>query len=79
MRDYLKKQINPYDAFLRCQNHMIELAKAFSDKWALKRFIEQVDATDDPAVKKAMKTMCDLYALTIIQENKGWYLEQDYM
>lgn len=79
MQKYLRKRINPYDAFLRCQNHMVELAKAFTDYWVLKRFVGQVVKCDQPEVKQALKNMCDLYALSTIEEHKGWYLEQDYM
>jgi acyl-CoA oxidase len=79
MQKYLRKRINPYNAFLRCQTHMIELAKAFTDKWVLKRFIEQVNGCGDKDLKQALKMMCDLYALSTIEEHKGWYLEQDYM
>lgn len=79
MKKYLNRRLNPYDAFLRCQTHMVELGKAFTDKWILKRFIEQVESCEKPELKEALKKMCDLYALSTIEQNKGWFLEQDYM
>jgi len=79
MRDYLKKRINPYDAFLKCQNHMIELAKAYIDRLVLRNFLEKIDQQEDSPEKTALTQVCNLYALSVIEENKGWYLESDYM
>jgi len=79
MRDYLKKRINPYDAFLKCQNHMVELAKAYIERLVLRNFLEKIDLQEDGPEKIALQKTCNLYALSVIEENKGWFLETDYM
>ena len=79
MQDYLKKRIAPYDAFLKCQNHMIELAKAYVERLVLRNFAQKIDNSEDGPAKNALIKMCDLYALTVIEEHKGWFLESDYM
>ncbi|MDF1695444.1 MAG: acyl-CoA dehydrogenase [Saprospiraceae bacterium] len=79
MQDYLKKRINPFDAFLKCQTHMIELAKAYIERLVLRDFNSKIRELDDGKEKKALSKMCDLYALSVIEEHKGWYLESDYM
>ena len=79
MQDYLKKRIAPYDAFLKCQNHMIELAKAYVERLVLRNFDSKIKATEAGPEREALTTMCDLYALSIIEEHKGWFLESDYM
>lgn len=79
MQDYLKKRINPHDAFLKCQNHMIELAKAYVERLVLRNFVEKIKEAEDGQAKDALSKICDLYALSIIEEHKGWYLEGDYM
>lgn len=79
MRDYLKKRISPYDAFLKCQNHMVELAKAYIERLVLRNFLERIDSLENSKEKAALQKVCTLYALSVIEENKGWYLEADYM
>lgn len=79
MQSYLKKRIAPYDGFLKCQNHMIELAKAYVERLVLKNFAAKISDTPDGPEKDALSKMCDLYALTVIEEHKGWFLESDYM
>ena len=79
MQDYLKKRINPYDAFLRCQIHMIALAKAYIERLVLRDFDAKINELEESDERNGLSKMCDLYALSVIEEHKGWYLENDYM
>ncbi len=79
MQEYLKKRIDPYQAFLKCQTHMVALAHAYIDNIVLKSFIEVIEKCDSKPLKNILNKTCDLYALTIIQEEKGWFLENDYL
>ncbi|HFA50497.1 MAG TPA: acyl-CoA oxidase [Bacteroidetes bacterium] len=79
MRDYLKKRIGPYQAFLKCQVHMVALADAYIDNIVLKSFIAAIAKCGSEPVKNILEKVCDLYALTVIQEEKGWFLENDYL
>jgi acyl-CoA oxidase len=76
LRKFIKRGIPSYQAFLRCQNHLLEVAHAHVDRVILEQFLAQIEACEDPALKKTLKMLCDLYALHTIEENKGWYLEQ---
>ncbi|MFZ1787033.1 MAG: acyl-CoA dehydrogenase [Saprospiraceae bacterium] len=79
MRDYLKKRINPYDAFLKCQLHMVDLAKAYVERLVYRDFFAAIYKMQDGAEKTMLDKIGRFYALTIIFENKGFYLESDYM
>lgn len=79
MRDYLKKRISPYDAFLKCQNHMVTLAKAYIKRLTLEAFLEKIDTVEEGPEKNALSRLCNLFALDSIEEDKGWFLENDYM
>ncbi|HOY11741.1 MAG TPA: acyl-CoA dehydrogenase [Saprospiraceae bacterium] len=79
MRDYLKKRINPYDAFLKCQLHMVDLAKAYVERLVYRDFFAAIHKMEDGAEKVMLDKIGRYYALTIIFENKGFYLENDYM
>jgi len=78
-QDYLKKRINPHDAFLKCQSHMVELAKAYVERLVYRNFIQKIDEQNESPEKRVLQKVCDLYALSVIEENKGWFLESDYM
>ncbi|WMX12036.1 MULTISPECIES: acyl-CoA dehydrogenase [unclassified Aureispira] len=79
LRKFIKRGIPSYQAFLRCQTHMIEVAHAYIDRIILEQFLAQIEGCEDAALKKTLKMLCDLYALHTIEENKGWYLEQGCM
>jgi acyl-CoA oxidase len=79
MRNYLRRRITPYQAFLRCQNHMLVLSSAYVEKIILEKFYLKIDAVSDENCKVVLTKLCQLYALESIQDNKGWYLENDYV
>ena len=79
MQNYLKKRIDPYQAFLKCQTHMVALADAYIDNIVLKSFIGAIEKCDAGPLRKVLDHVCDLYALTVIQDEKGWFLENDYL
>ncbi len=78
MRSYLNRRMDPYDAFLRCQVHMVELAEAYVERVVLEQFVKVVKTTS-PELRTPLKRLCDLFALHSIEGQKGWYLEQEYL
>jgi len=79
LRGWIKSGISSYEAFLKCQTHLLTLAEAYVERQILEQFIKQVNQTEDPAVKEALDRLCNLYALHTIEQHKGWYLEDEYM
>jgi acyl-CoA oxidase len=79
MRDYLKKRLSPYDAFLQCQLHMVALAKAYVECLVYTEMAKSVSALPDSPEKAILEKMMTYYALHTVEEDKGWYLEAGYM
>jgi acyl-CoA oxidase len=79
MKDYLKKRLAPYEAFLKCQTHMIALAKAYVERLVYREMMKKLAVLEDSAEKTMLQKMTTFYALHCIHEDKGWYLETDYM
>lgn len=79
MKDYLKKRLGPYEAFLKCQTHMIVLAKAYVERLVYREMIKKLDALEASAEKDMLQKITTFYALHCIYEDKGWFLEADYM
>jgi len=79
MQKYMKRGNEAHNVFLRVQNHMMDLADAYIDQIVLKSFYKRVDDCNDPDTKRVLSTLVHIYALETILDNKGWYLEADYM
>lgn len=79
LRGLIKDGMPSYDAFLRCQSHLLALANAFVEVKVLEKFIEAIDKQEDAKLKKALVKLRNLYALHTIESHKGWFLEVDYM
>ena len=78
MRKYLKRGMDPYQAFLKVQIHMMDLADAHIDEITLDAFYSRIELLEDEPTKQACLHLVRLYALSIIEEHKGWFLETDY-
>jgi acyl-CoA oxidase len=79
----LKKLIDgglePYDAFNVVQHQMIDVAEAYLERIVLEQFQKAIEAIEDKKSKEIMTQLCQLYALSQMEKNKGWYLEDGYM
>jgi len=71
--------MDPFDAFNVCQHHLLTVGKAYMDRIMLEQFIQAVKAAEGKSFAQILQKLCALFALTIIEENKGWYLEQGYL
>lgn len=63
-----------FAVYLDCQTHMVEAARAHMDRRVLEAFAMAVEDADHP-VGDVLNTLCDLYALSTIEANRGWYQE----
>ncbi len=79
LKRHIDNGMDSFDAFNVCQHHLVQVGFAYIERIILEQFILQVEITKDPGCKKVLKKLCDLFALSQIDKNKGWYLEQGYM
>ena len=79
----LKKRIDQgkgtYEAFIECQNHLINLAHAYIERVVLEQFLRGIEQCPDPALADVLKLLCNLFALSRIEKDKGWFLENGYI
>ncbi|WP_366187301.1 acyl-CoA dehydrogenase [Flavobacterium ovatum] len=71
--------LEPYDAFNVVQHQLIAVAEAYLDRVVLEQFQIAIAAVEDEKSSAVLTKMCQLFALSQIEKNKGWYLEDDYM
>ena len=66
-----------FDAVNDCQEHMLETARAHTDRTVLEAFIGGISACGDDYIKSLLIKVCDLYALATIEENRAGYMEHN--
>ncbi|GAB3989871.1 acyl-CoA dehydrogenase [Nocardioides marmoraquaticus] len=75
----LKRGIDAgYDAaevFSRAQTHVIHAARAHMERVVLQAFVDKLDSLPDGPEKLALNALADLHALTVIEADRGWFME----
>jgi acyl-CoA oxidase len=68
-----------FEIFNNAQDHLLRAARSHLDGLVLDAFNRACEAQQDPAAKQLMRQVCDLYALSVIEADKGWFLEHGRM
>ncbi|SHF53784.1 Acyl-coenzyme A oxidase [Arenibacter palladensis] len=79
IRNYIKKGIPTYQAFLKVQTHLIALGKAYSCELAYNTYLEFTATIEDKKNQQLFEKLGCLFALSEIREDASWYLEQGYL
>ena len=69
------KTMSGFDAFNSVQDHVMHLARAHVDRTVLEAFISGIEGCEDPQAREILDMVCDLYALTVIEADKAFFLE----
>lgn len=69
------KEMPAFDAFNAVQDHVLHAAGAHIDRVILEAFVAGIDSCEDPQARALLETVCDLYALSVIEEDKAWFIE----
>jgi acyl-CoA oxidase len=79
LKRHIDEGMDSFDAFNVSQHHLVQVGFAYVERIILEQFIQAVDNTKDAGCKAVLKKLCALFALSQIEKNKGWYLEQGYL
>ena len=71
--------LDAYDAFNVIQHQMIDVAKAYLDRVILEQFLTKIETIEEESEKKILQKLAQLFALHKMEENKAWYLENNYL
>jgi acyl-CoA oxidase len=69
----------PFDVLLDCQDHVVAAGRAFIDRFVLEAFAGAVERCEDPGSRSVLDRLCDLYALSTIEADRGWFQEHGRM
>ncbi|OYD68773.1 acyl-CoA dehydrogenase family protein [Rhodococcus sp. OK302] len=74
-----KREENPFDAFNFVQDHVLKAAQAHIERVILEAFVAGIDSCEDDTAKELFGEVCDLYALSVIEEDKAWFMEHRHL
>src|SRR5690348_1482853 len=73
------KEMSAFDAFNSVQDHVLHAASAHIDRVILEAFVAGIDACPNEQARELLGILCDLYALSVIEDDKAWYIEHRYL
>ena len=73
------KEMSPFEAFNAVQDHVLHTAKAHIDRIILEAFVAGIDACQDEQARELLGLVCDLYALSVIEDDKAWFVEHRFL
>ena len=66
---------DPFAVFNAAQDHMLAAARAHIDSVLLQAFLDGIERCEDAAEKALLGRVCDLFALSTIEAERGWFAE----
>jgi acyl-CoA oxidase len=66
-----------FEVFNAAQDHLLLAARAHIDARVLEAFDTAISAVEDSSVAALLHRVCDLHALSVIERERGWFLEHN--
>jgi acyl-CoA oxidase len=73
------EDMDPFDAFVDVQDHLVQLAHAEAERVVFDRFVDAVNEVKDEALWMSLNRLRRLFALSRIEDDLDWYLEAGYV
>ncbi len=79
LKRLIDEGMDSFDAMNVSMHHLIQVSFAYVERIILEQFIAAIAEVKDENSKAVLTKLCQLFALSQIEKNRGWYLEQGYM
>ena len=79
LKKLLDAKTPPDQALLACQVHALTTARSHVERVVLEGFVAGVADCPDPELASVLRTLCDLYALSRIEADRGWFQEHGHL
>src|ERR1700742_2695423 len=73
------KEMSAFDAFNAVQDHVLHAARAHIERIILEAFVAGIDSCEDDEARKILNMVCDLYALSVIEQDRAWFIEHRFL
>ncbi|MEE2040320.1 acyl-CoA dehydrogenase [Nocardiopsis sp. CT-R113] len=77
LRRSRKDGSDAFEVFNRAQDHVLTAGRAHMDRVVLEAFVAGIDRCGDQATAKLLNRLCDLYVLSVVEEDRAWFLEHE--
>lgn len=79
LKKLIEDGMDSFDATNVSGHHLVNVGKAYIERIVLEQFQQKVEATKDESSKNILRKLAQLFALSTLENNRGWFLEQGYM
>ncbi|MDX1881926.1 acyl-CoA dehydrogenase [Mycolicibacterium sp. 120270] len=73
------KEMSAFDAFNSVQDHVLHTARAHIERVILEAFVAGIESCEDDEARKILNMVCDLYALSVIEQDRAWFMEHRFL
>jgi acyl-CoA oxidase len=73
------KEMSAFDAFNSVQDHVLHTARAHIERITLEAFVAGIESCEDDEARKILDMVCDLYALSVIEQDRAWFMEHRFL
>jgi acyl-CoA oxidase len=73
------KEMSAFEAFNAVQDHVLHAARAHIERIVLEAFVAGIEACEDEEAREILGMVCDLYALSVIEEDRAWFVEHRFL
>ncbi|MCH9666450.1 MAG: acyl-CoA dehydrogenase family protein [Actinomycetia bacterium] len=73
------REMSAFDAFNAVQDHVMHAATAHIDRTILEAFVAGIDGCEHKEAREILEMVCDLYALSVIENDKAWFVEHRFL
>ena len=74
-----KDRAKAFEVFNAAQDHVIKAGQVHIDRIVLEAFTAGIARCEDEEAADALRDLCSLYALTVIERDKAWFMEHNRM
>lgn len=75
----IENDMEPFDAFVDVQDHLVQLAHAEAERVVFDRFVEAIEEVEDDDLAEELGRLRQLFGLARIEADLDWYLEAGYV
>ncbi|WP_290056901.1 acyl-CoA dehydrogenase family protein [Amycolatopsis solani] len=69
-----KAASDPFGVFNSAQDHVLRAGRVHVERLVLSAFVAAIERCEDPDARTLLERVCDLYALSAIEEDLAWFL-----
>lgn len=73
------QEMEPFDAFVDVQDHLVQVAYAEAERVVFDRFVEAIDGVEEEELRNTLTELRQLFGLARIEADLDWYLESGYV